>query len=157
MVTWRDLAIWGSSYPLALVPPIVVFVSWRLSRQQRAVLLVRGVIVLIVSVALAQIGGAIYHEPRPFVAQHLQPLIPHANDNGFPSDHTLATCAIALLLAPFSLPAGAATLLLAAVVGIARIGCHLHSVLDIAASFLFAGIANAVAWLAVRSRAARHP
>lgn len=146
----KDLYVFGANYLIALLPPIVLFVYWRSSKEQRRQLLIRGVIVLIVGVALAKIGGMVYNEPRPFVAEHIRPLIPHANDSGFPSDHTLTASAIALLLAPFSAPAGGITLLLAAIIGISRIGCHVHSVIDIMASFLFAIIANGVAWLVVR-------
>ncbi|MHB1461293.1 MAG: phosphatase PAP2 family protein [Armatimonadota bacterium] len=122
----KELAILGANYLLFLVPPIALFVFWRASIEHRKTLLLRGIIVLIIGVILAKLGGLAYYEPRPFVVNHIHPLIPHADDNGFPSDHTLAISAIALLLAPFSLPAGGVTLLIAVLVGISRMVCHLH-------------------------------
>ena len=85
----NKLYIFGANYPLALVPLIALFVYWRSSREQRRQFLLRGIIVLIIGIALAKIGGMIYNEPRPFIVEHIRPLIPHANDSGFPSDHTL--------------------------------------------------------------------
>jgi len=156
-VLLNKLYIFGANYPLTLVPLIALFVYWRSSGEQRRQLLLRGLIVLITGIALAKIGGMVYNEPRPFIVEHIQPLIPHVNDSGFPSDHTLTVSAIALLLAPFSLPAAGMTLLLAAIIGISRIGCHLHSVLDIMASFLFAIMANGIAWLIVHPAQLRKP
>lgn len=148
----NQLMIFGANYPLVLVPPIMLFVYFRAPKNQRRQLLLRGIIVLILGIVLAKVAGMVYNEPRPFVVEHVRPLIPHPADNGFPSDHTLTISSIALLLAPFSLPAAGATLLLAAIVGAARVGCHLHSVVDVSASFLFAILANSVALLVVRPR-----
>jgi undecaprenyl-diphosphatase len=53
----------------------------------------------IAAVALALIlnvaFGAIIVEPRPFITQHIQRLIPHAADDSFPSDHAAVSFAIA--------------------------------------------------------------
>lgn len=146
------LMIIGANFPLAVAPLIMLFVYLKASKDQRRQLLVRGVIVLVLAVALAQVGGMIYNSPRPFVVEHIKPLIPHVADNGFPSDHTLTVSAIALLLAPFSLPAACTTMILAGIVGASRVGCHLHSVVDVTASLLFAIVANSIALLVVRPR-----
>lgn len=148
----NDLLTFIASYLYMLTPAIVVAVFWRMPADRRRVMVLRGIVVLAASVILAKVGGAVYHEPRPFVVEHIAPLIPHPADNGFPSDHTLLTSASAFLILPFSAAWAGIAAVIAASVGLARIGCHLHSVVDILASFVFAGMANALAWVAIRSR-----
>lgn len=121
-------------------------------------LLLRGLLVLLLGTALAKGGGALYDEPRPFVVHHTRPLIPHAPDNGFPSDHTLLTAGCAFLIIPFSWPAGVAVMAVALVVGLSRIACGLHSPLDIGASIVFALLAAGAASLLVRRESSNlHP
>lgn len=147
-----NLAVFTASYPYMITPLIVAIVFWKASTKGRRVLLLRGIVALFVSVILARVGGAVYNEPRPFVVQHIAPLIPHPADNGFPSDHTLLSFACAFLVLPFSPAAAAFAALIATAVGIARIACHLHSATDIVASFAFALVANGVAWAAIRPK-----
>jgi undecaprenyl-diphosphatase len=104
---------------------------------------------LILAVVLAKGGGALYNEPRPFVVQHIAPIVPHDADNGFPSDHTLLSFACAFLIFPFSPRAAGPALLIAATVAMARIASLLHSPLDIVASILMAAVANIIAWKAI--------
>jgi undecaprenyl-diphosphatase len=144
------LIVISAKYLFVLIPLILLGVLWPLSAAQRRVLILRGIVVLIIGVILAKGGGALYNEPRPFVVQHVSPLIPHDADNGFPSDHTLLAFACAFLLFPFSRRAAIVAVLIAAAVGVARIACLLHSPLDIIASILMAAVANVIAWLVVR-------
>jgi hypothetical protein len=80
------LIMFCAKYLFALAPLIVLLVLWRVPADRRRRLLLRGAIVLIVGVALAKGGGAIHREPRPFVVNHIVPLIPHDADNSLPSD-----------------------------------------------------------------------
>lgn len=146
------LTVICAQYLVVLAPVLVALVWWRLPALERRTLLVRGVIVLVAAVVLAKGGGALFNDPRPFVVQHTTPLIPHVADNGFPSDHTLLAAACAFLLVPFSLPAAVGATLVAIMIGVARVASRLHSPLDIAASLLFAAVANAIAWIAVKGR-----
>ncbi len=139
------LIVFAAKYLFLAVPLLVIYAGLRAAPEQRKTLLVRGVIVLVVSIILAKGGGAMFNEPRPFVVRHVAPLIPHEPDNGFPSDHTLLTMACALLIAPFAPPAALAAAIIALVVGAARIAAGLHSPLDIAASLGFAALANLIA------------
>ena len=47
---------------------------------------------------IANILGRLFYNPRPFVVEHIKPLIPHTANNGFPSDHTLLVICIASVL-----------------------------------------------------------
>jgi len=79
-----ELIIICAKYLFAAIPLILIYVFWQISNAQRRVLLLRGLLVCILAVVLAKGGGALYNEPRPFVVQHIAPLIPHEADNGFP-------------------------------------------------------------------------
>ncbi len=125
-------------------------VMYKSDNPQRKALMLRAILVALLSIALAKGLGAVYYEPRPFVVQHIQPLVPHEPDSGFPSDHTLLVFACAFLLVPFSRPAALITLLIGSAVGTARVLSHLHSPLDIGASIVFALLANVVAAFLIR-------
>ena len=106
----------------------------------------RGLIAAILAVLCAKAGGALYFEPRPFVAHHFTPLIPHEPDNAFPSDHTLLAFTCGFLLVGFAPPfLSVMTLLCAGVIAFARIQSGLHSPLDIGASIVMALTANLIA------------
>src|SRR5918911_1623581 len=60
---------------------------------------VAAAVLLVLSYVFAQVGGLLYYDPRPFAVGHFQPLIPHAADNGFPSDHALVAAVLVAVVA----------------------------------------------------------
>ena len=152
-----ELIILCAKYLFAAIPLILLYVFWQLTNAQRKLFLLRGLVVCTLAILLAKGGGALYNEPRPFVVQHVAPLIPHEADNGFPSDHTLFCFACAFLLIPFSPRAIGPALLVAVTVCLARIASLLHSPLDIVASILMAALANIVAYRVIRESAITPP
>ncbi len=147
-----QLTIIAAKYLIVVPLLLLVWEFWRAGSEAQRILVRRGLLAGVIAIALAKTGGALYNEPRPFVAHHFTPLIPHEADNGFPSDHTLLafTCAFLLLgqrAMPLSLLAG----LFAAAVACARIVSGLHSPLDIGASILFAALAVGISNLAFRA------
>ena len=152
-----ELIIICAKYLFITIPMLLLYVFWTLSNARRKSLLLRGFVVCILAVTLAKGGGALYNEPRPFVVQHVAPLIPHGADNGFPSDHTLFCFACAFLLMPFSPRAIGPVLLLCVTVALARVASLLHSPLDIVASILMAAIANIIAYFAIREPSITSP
>ena len=102
-------------------------------------------LLLVLSYALAQLGGAVYTDPRPFTTSHVPPLIPHAPDNGFPSDHALLAAALVAVVALvdrwWTLP----FVLLAVLVDWARVGAGLHHVVDVVGSSVFVALAALIA------------
>jgi undecaprenyl-diphosphatase len=102
---------------------------------------------LVLSYVFAQIGGLLYYNPRPFVVGHFQPLIPHAADNGFPSDHALLAAVIVALTALVDIPLALPFTLLAIVIDWARVGTSLHHVIDVVGSSVFVALATLIALL----------
>src|SRR4051812_3411940 len=115
------LFIFGAKYLVALsviIPAVFLFFSSRT--------VVKNVLVLaVVSVAFAFIAGKIvglfYYDPLPFVVGHFTPLIEHAADNGFPSDHMLLASVLAMVALRFNTMLGIGLGIIAVCVGISRI------------------------------------
>lgn len=97
--------------------------------------------------AFISIAAAIHDDPRPFVQNPaLHPLIAHAADNGFPSDHSAAAGLIATLVWWRHRWYGAVLAVLAVVVAGARMAAHVHHAQDVVAGLLIGGLA---AWLGI--------
>lgn len=109
---------------------------------------------------LALIASHVYYDPRPFVTQHVTPIIAHAPDNGFPSDHALLTSFLAFTMFLYSRRTGLFLLVIALLVSWARVAAHIHNPRDIVASFFIAGVAVALTHLVAtiwHGRAAMKP
>lgn len=123
-----------------LMAPRVV--KWRLGWQ----LLGGGLIAL----ALSFLGSHLYFDTRPFVREHIKPLFAHAADNGFPSDHALLTSFIGFTMWFYSRRIAYFLLVVAVLVGTARVAAHIHSPIDIVGSFVFAATAAVLMHYLVR-------
>jgi undecaprenyl-diphosphatase len=140
-----DLTIFAAKYLVFLDALLALAaVAWLLrtrSRPDAVRWLIATVIMLVLSYVFAKIGAAIYNDPRPFTVDHVKPLISHAPDNGFPSDHALLAAAIVaavLMLSPaWSIP----FVILGILVDWARVGSGIHHVVDVLGSAVFVLIA----------------
>ena len=106
------------------------------------------------ALSLGTLANHLYFDPRPFVALHFTPLVPHVPDNGFPSDHTLLVSAVAMIGTLWNRRLGMVLWILAILVAIGRVYVGLHHVLDVIASMVFAVIAT-LAWYATLKYAKR--
>jgi undecaprenyl-diphosphatase len=104
------------------------------------------VIAGLVAFVLAKIGGAIFYNARPFVVNHITPLIAHDANNGFPSDHTLITAVVAVTLYVISKKSGIALFVAAIIIGSSRVLAHVHHPIDVIGSFAFAIIGGLAAY-----------
>jgi undecaprenyl-diphosphatase len=134
-----------------LVSLAILLVYWlRVSRKEKVSivwqLLFGGVLALIFST----VASHLYYDTRPFVTEHIAPIIAHAADNGFPSDHTLLTAFIGFTIYLHSRVVGSVLLLIALLVGVARVAAHIHHPIDIVASFFIAALSVAIVQLVSR-------
>jgi membrane-associated phospholipid phosphatase len=107
------------------------------------------VIGLVLAVIFLFAAGKLHSDPRPFVQNpRLHPLFPHAKDNGFPSDHSIAAGLIAGLVLFRSRLWGALFMLAAFCVAAARVAAHVHHVQDVAAGLVLGGIAAVIGYYA---------
>ncbi|MCL5091490.1 MAG: phosphatase PAP2 family protein [Patescibacteria group bacterium] len=98
------------------------------------------------SFIVGTIGNLLIQDPRPFIIQHVQPLIQASTDNGFPSDHALLTMTIASIIFIYHKKMSIVLGLFALVVGIARVLANVHHPLDIAGSIVISLASTYLAW-----------
>jgi undecaprenyl-diphosphatase len=146
-----DLTIFAARY-LVFIDALLALgvLAWLQYRRPRPAVLrwiVAVAIMLVLSYAFAKIGAAIYNDPRPFTQDHVKPLISHAPDNGFPSDHALLAAAIVAAVAMVSPVWCVPFVILAALVDWSRVGAGIHHVQDVVGSSLLVLVATLVALL----------
>jgi undecaprenyl-diphosphatase len=128
--------------------PVVLAAVWLLSRQagrtRQAVLV--GCVAAVAAIALGLLLEHVLARPRPFVALEFAPLVPHAADSSFPSDHTLTGVALVGALLWRAPLAGSALVLWALFVGACRVAAGLHYPSDILGSAVLALALDAAAW-----------
>lgn len=101
---------------------------------------------VIVGSSVSWVIGKIWHRPRPFACGDAAPLVAHKANASFPSNHSMNSLAISLLLLarhnPWGLPALAWTGVLAA----SRILSGLHYVSDVVGGFFIGAAASHVVY-----------
>ena len=112
-----------------------------LRKEQRLRFLLHFAVAGVLAFALTKLAGICFDNPRPFVVHHFMPLIPHDPDNGFPSDHTVLSTLIALIVLKYSRIVGIVLLVLALLVGWSRVFVGVHTPIDIAGALMIAGLA----------------
>ena len=99
------------------------------------------------AVGLAAVIGAVYYVPRPFVSEHFTPLVQHAADASFPSDHLAAMGAVVASAWTAARRLALATAAASLVVAFARVYVGVHWVTDVAAGFILGLVCGGIAWL----------
>jgi len=128
-----------------IIPLLIAGYVWlRLEQKDKLRFVLLALASGVVAVLLAKVGSKLYYDPRPFVSGHFTPYIPHASDNGFPSDHTLLSAWLGFLTLSRSRRLGALALAFAVLVGGARMIAGVHHLLDIVGSFVCAAVAVAL-------------
>lgn len=124
---------------------------WRADKTIKPKFAIATILAGAIAFLLSRIAGHVYYDPRPFVSEHVKPLIDHAADNGFPSDHALLTGTLTAITYFFNRKVANVMLLLTVAVGGARVLAMIHSPLDIAGGWAL-GIVGAVAGYYIASR-----
>jgi undecaprenyl-diphosphatase len=151
---WEDAATFyaGISEALFVVGVAVLVIAGLVLHRRR--LTAAGVLAVLAAGGGLVVTGVIGHlvdRQRPFVAHpQIHAFLPHAADAGFPSDHTTAAFAIAVVLL---IVLGLRTLpvLVAAIaLGVSRVVVGVHYPGDVIAGALVGSAAAVVAWLVIR-------
>lgn len=126
-----NLIIFCAKYLIFVIGLILVVVFAQMKSKTRWQFAAAVVMALVVATVLSKLASVLYYHPRPFVVQNIQPLVPHADDNGFPSDHALLATSLAVVIYFYRRRLGIAAGILALVVGIARVLADVHWPIDI--------------------------
>ena len=119
-------------------------VGWGVRRGRRELLWIVA-IALPLGYALARLAGLFYSHYQPFAEQGFEPLIPHAIDNAFPSDHTVIAGVFSTVAFLADRRAGMVLWAMTLLVGAGRIAAGLHWPIDIVAACVLALLAVAAA------------
>jgi undecaprenyl-diphosphatase len=132
--------IFGAKYLFILSPILALIWFYKLPKEKRGETLIFTALALPTAFILAKIASHFYFNPRPFVTGGFAPLIPHAPDNGFPSDHALLVSAIASVVTFMDIRKSMWFWLIAIIVAISRVGVGVHNPLDVTASAIIAAV-----------------
>jgi undecaprenyl-diphosphatase len=133
-----DITIFAASYLIyidaALAAGLVALTLYRRPRTAALHWVVVICVTAVIAFVCAQIGAAVFNDPRPFTQDHVKPLIAHAADNGFPSDHGLLAALVVAAVLLLDLRLVAVFVVLGAMVDWARVGAGIHHVIDVVGS-----------------------
>jgi undecaprenyl-diphosphatase len=136
-----DVIIFCAKYVIGLVALGWIVALWRLGPGRRLQFVLATIVTGIIALILSRLGSRLYYDPRPFVSGNVQPLIAHAADNGFPSDHSLLAMALAAITFFFHRKIAWIMLALTVIIGAARVLAHVHSPIDIIGAWVMAAVA----------------
>jgi undecaprenyl-diphosphatase len=146
----NTLIIFGANYLYLVVIALTIYHFLKLPQPQQKRFLTLAVISLPLIFIISRLASLVYFDPRPFVVGNFIPLIPHAADNGFPSDHTLLVAACAALTFVFNQKASYPIIIIALLVGLARVASGVHHPIDIVGSIVIAVIVITAIHLIIR-------
>lgn len=130
--------------------------AWlRTPRDERLPFAVAGAAAAVAVGVLVKVAGALWTDPRPFVVDHVVPIISHGADNGFPSDHTALAFAVSLVVATRDRMVGAVLLVLSLLLAVARVAALVHHVPDVVAGAAIGAVAAYLGVVASRHLPAR--
>ncbi|MDB5194001.1 MAG: phosphatase family protein [Parcubacteria group bacterium] len=136
----NTLYIFGAKYLFVLSPLLGLWWFVKLPKERRKRVFIFGLLTLPLAFILAKTASHFYMNPRPFVVDHFTPLIPHAADNGFPSDHTLFVSAIAAVVTFFNRRLALLFWLVAIAVAVSRVAVGVHHPIDVTFSAIIAAV-----------------
>jgi undecaprenyl-diphosphatase len=156
-----SVIIFCAKYLFIIVPLFYLWAIYQASKRDRKTLVISFIVAGIAAVILDKLGGKLYYDPRPFVSHNVTPLIQHSADNGFPSEHTIFSMTIAVLLFYYRRRLGVLAIIVAYIVGAARVAAHVHSPIDIIGAIVMAIVAASAGyfatekWLVTKHRVVR--
>ncbi|CAN5308757.1 hypothetical protein BH10PAT1_BH10PAT1_6170 [soil metagenome] len=137
MINFGVIVIAKYALVISVLGILIYFLSNKNLDKKR--FLISFLVTSVVSFIFAKILSHFIYDPRPFVVGHFVPLISHANDNGFPSDHTLLAMVIAFSVYFYNKKWGIILFVVGLLIGLARVFAGVHHVEDILGSIFIAG------------------
>lgn len=100
-------------------------------RDMRRSMVILSIVFLPSTYVVAKISSLFFYNPRPFVSDGIVPLLAHAADNGFPSDHALLAAAVAAIIFIYNKKFGVVLGIAALIVGTGRVFVGVHHWIDV--------------------------
>ncbi|MDE2018789.1 MAG: phosphatase PAP2 family protein [Patescibacteria group bacterium] len=144
------LIVFAASYLYIFVLLIAAIFFLTRPKQTMKSMAICGIVVAPLAYLISRISSHFYYDPRPFVVGHFAPLIAHAADNGFPSDHVLLTGAVAMIVWFYNKKLSAVLWALAFLIGWARVSAGIHHSTDIIGSIVIVLVSGIIYYFAAR-------
>lgn len=144
------LIVIGARYVIIAVGLLAVIATLLSQRTVRCNIIKLTLLSFPIAFLLALIADHLYYDTRPFVVEHIEPLIPHEAGNGFPSDHTLYAMVAATTLFVYRRKLGIFLGILAILIGVSRVMADVHYPIDIVGSIMIAIVATGLAWIIIK-------
>ncbi len=135
-----SIIIFCAKYLIFFIGLLAAYTYYRTNKRREFLIAV--ILAIIIALILAKLAGAIYYHPRPFVTEHIKPLISHGSDNGFPSEHTVAAMTLTTVIYFYRKKFAALALGLTFFVGLGRVLAHVHSPIDIIGGVAIGAVAG---------------
>lgn len=132
------LIIFAAKYLFLLIIFAFLLNFFLISKEKRKGFVVFAFFTAILVILGDKIFGFFYNNPRPYVVEHIKPLIEHTADNGFPSGHTLISMTASAITFVYNRKLGIILGVLAIIVGGARVLAKVHHPVDILGSVVLA-------------------
>ena len=137
-----NLVIFLAKY-LIFIVVLMVFGAWLQAKVKiRWQLGLSVFLAVIIAIILGRLAAKLYFHPRPFITNGTVPLIAHANDNGFPSDHALVAATLATAVYFYWRKLGITLIVLALLVGLGRVWAGVHWPIDILGGLIIGAFAG---------------
>ena len=121
---------------------------WFYPKQGNRKMVIEAIVAAVVALGINGEIGHFFYRARPFVAHHVNWLIPHARNASFPSDHATAAFCIAMAIWLWIKRDGWIWLILAAGIALSRVWTGVHYPLDVTAGMVIGvSIASIVHYL----------
>ena len=132
---------------LILLPVLAtIYIIWRLKGAKRRKFIITLLATGLLALSFAKIAAHLYYNPRPFLSDGVKPLFIASHDNGFPSDHTLLAAFLGFVALSYSLRWGVGLLIVALLIGWARVAAGVHHLVDVCGSLVFTGLAYLIVY-----------
>ena len=143
--------IFGAEYLYIVIIVIALVYFLRQPKAIKKQIIVFGMSALPLIYIVARIISLLYYNPRPFVEGNFIPLISHVPDNGFPSDHTLLSAAVATVFYPFNKKVALVLWIFTLAVGFSRVYTGIHHPIDVLGSVAIASIVANLVYLFIKN------
>src|SRR3989344_4738058 len=144
-----ELIVFGAKYLVAAIM-LCGAITLAFAGERRRRLTYMLAIALPLGYALARLAGLFFAHNQPFAMDGFEPLIPHAIDNSFPSDHVVVGGIFASVAFLADRRVGLFLWALTLLIGLARVLAGLHWGVDVLAAAVLALVAVWVASKALK-------
>lgn len=147
-----SLFIFCAEKMFLLSPVIAAWFFYKSARETKIEMAIFAFFSLPLTFIISILAKELYFNPLPFVVKGFNPLISHAPNNGFPSDHVLLLAAIASVVMFFGRRTAIYLWAITLLVGLSRMYVGIHHFVDVVGSTVIALIAAFVVEAVLRWR-----